>query len=134
MNKFILLFFILALVSISGALADYYYGEDDRGVFVEGMVRITPTMENALENLPYVWNVEQHGDYTRVYYNPRFTGIEFIISRVTAILERNNIDAYHISGVIIPFCAWDYGRSESVGFYISNGGFTIVRNHPLCRD
>jgi len=126
------LFIIMALISVNAALAEYYFGYDELGTYVEGNIQITAQMEIALEQLVYTTQVQIIGDYTRVYYDDRYPRIEYFINRIIQILERNSIDSFHIQGVIIPFCTWDYGRNEKVGFYINNGAFTIVRNHPLC--
>lgn len=134
MNKHVLVLIIglIFAISVPYVSAEYYFGEDDRGSYVEGHIQISAQMETALEQLPYTYAVEVIGEYLRVYYDPRFLGIELHVNRIIQVLERNVVDSYHIAGVIIPFCAWDYGRNEKVGFYFNNGVITQVRNHPLC--
>lgn len=125
--------FAFLLISVQAALAEYRYGSDDTGVYVEADVQITAGMEAGLESLNYVYNVIVYRNGIRVYYNERFLDVDYYVNRILQVIERNTVDVFHLdNGSIIPFCAWDYGRNERVGFYFSNGQITIVRNHPLC--
>lgn len=131
--KLLILFVIMALVTISSAIAGYHYGSDDQGTYVEADVQITAGMEAGLESLNYVYNVIVFTNGIRVYYNERFLNVDYYVNRILQVIERNTVDVFHLdNGSIIPFCAWDYGRNEKVGFYFNNGQITIVRNHPLC--
>lgn len=129
----LLIFIAMLLITMQSALAEYRYGSDDRGSYVEADVQITPGMEAGLESLNYVYSVIVYRNGIRVYYDEQFIDVDYYVNRILQVIERNTVDVFHLdNGSIIPFCAWDYGRSEKVGFYFNNGQITIVRNHPLC--